>query len=127
MRPLDPPNVNKLYFRIGEVSRIVGIEPSVIRYWETEFPSLRPRRSKTGQRVYTQADLKRIETIKHLRYDLGLTAAGALKVMRGQGLEVRASDDPVVADNERLRASLHALRQQLIDFIEELDREKGNS
>jgi DNA-binding transcriptional MerR regulator len=69
----------KLFYKIGEASRIVGVEPYVLRYWETEFPSLRPRKSKSGQRVYTRKDLDLIIEIKMLLYEQKYTIDGARK------------------------------------------------
>lgn len=67
----------KLYYSISEVSRITGLEPYVLRYWEKEFPSLCPRKSRGGNRTYTQKDIELINRIKHLRTHEKLTIAGA--------------------------------------------------
>jgi DNA-binding transcriptional MerR regulator len=75
---------NKLFFRIGEVSRITGLEPYVLRYWETEFPHLRPDASKSGHRLYTQKDLDNILQVKQLLYKEGFTISGARKRLRGR-------------------------------------------
>lgn len=69
----------KRYFRIGEVSRIIGVEPYVLRYWESEFPQIRPRRADTNQRTYQKKDLEVILRIKQLLYDEKLTIEGARK------------------------------------------------
>ena len=69
---------DRKYYRIGEVSRIVGVEPHVLRFWEREFPQVRPRRI-SGQRLYRQQDIKTIEQIKKLLYHEGYTIAGAKK------------------------------------------------
>ncbi|MCU0691543.1 MAG: MerR family transcriptional regulator [Polyangiaceae bacterium] len=114
----------KLYFRIGEVAEHLGVDTSVLRHWETEFRSLRPRRTTSGQRVYTQADLRRAEEIKRLLYEKGFTTKGAVKVMRDRGIEPRDSADPIAQENEHLRASLFEIRDQLIEFLAELD-DKG--
>jgi DNA-binding transcriptional MerR regulator len=67
----------KLYYRIGEVCKILGVEAYVLRYWETEFPSLAPRKSKAGQRVYRPKDIELLLTIRRLLYEEGFTIAGA--------------------------------------------------
>jgi DNA-binding transcriptional MerR regulator len=69
----------KLYYRIGEVCRILGVEAHVLRYWETEFPSLAPRKSKKGQRVYRPKDIELLLTIRRLLYEERFTIAGARK------------------------------------------------
>ncbi len=73
-RPALP---DKLYFRIGEVSALVGVAPHVLRYWETEFPGVRPEKSPSGQRVYARRDVERLLEIHRLVRDLGYTFDGA--------------------------------------------------
>ncbi len=73
---------NKKYFRIGEVSRIVGVEPYVLRYWESEFPQIRPRRADSNQRTYQRKDLEIIMEIKRLLYEERLTIEGAKKRLK---------------------------------------------
>jgi DNA-binding transcriptional MerR regulator len=68
---------DKRYFRIGEVSRIIGVEPYVLRYWETEFPQIRPLRADTNQRTYQRKDFETILEIKRLLYEEKLTIEGA--------------------------------------------------
>jgi DNA-binding transcriptional MerR regulator len=68
---------DKRYFRIGEVSRIVGVKPYVLRYWESEFPTLRPKRADSRQRVYKREDIETLGAIKKLLYEEKLTIAGA--------------------------------------------------
>ena len=69
----------KLFYKIGEVSRIVGVESYVLRYWETEFPFLSPMKSKSGQRIYTKKDIELILQIKKLLYEKKYTIDGARK------------------------------------------------
>lgn len=71
------PISEKLYYTISEVSKITGIKQYVLRYWETEFPNLRPLKSSSGQRKYKQKDVDRIQQIKQLLYDESYTIAGA--------------------------------------------------
>lgn len=70
---------DKLYFKIGEVCEIVGVEPHVLRYWEQEFPQLAPQKSAAGQRLYRRKDVEIALRIKSLREDEGFTIAGAKK------------------------------------------------
>jgi len=70
---------NKLYYKIREVCRIVGVEAHVLRFWESEFPSLSPPKSKSGQRTYRPKDIELLLRIKHLLYEEGFTIAGARK------------------------------------------------
>jgi len=68
---------DKLYFRVGEVSRLAGVEPYVLRFWESEFPQIRPKRTPSGQRMYRKKDVETILAIRHLLYDLKFTIPGA--------------------------------------------------
>jgi len=72
---------DKLYFRIGEVARLAAIKPYVLRFWETEFPSLGPRKSGTGHRLYRRKDVEQVLEIKRLLYDKRFTIEGARKFM----------------------------------------------
>ena len=65
------------------MSRLTGLEPYVLRYWETEFPQLRPEKGKSGQRIYKKKDLENILRIKQLLYDDGYTISGAKKKLNG--------------------------------------------
>ncbi|HAK87860.1 MAG TPA: MerR family transcriptional regulator [Nitrospiraceae bacterium] len=73
----------KLFYKIGEVSRVVGVESYVLRYWETEFPFLSPRKSKSGQRVYTKKDVDLILQIKKLLYEDKYTIDGVRRKLTG--------------------------------------------
>ena len=75
---------SKLFYRIGEVSKITGLEPYVLRYWETEFPHLRPDKRKSGHRLYTREELHNILQVKQLLYREGYTISGAKRKLRGR-------------------------------------------
>ncbi|OYT73680.1 MAG: MerR family transcriptional regulator [Chloracidobacterium sp. CP2_5A] len=75
---------DKLYFKIGEVCEIVGVEPHVLRYWEQEFPQLAPQKSSAGQRIYRRKDVEIALRIKSLREDEGFTIAGAKKKLSAE-------------------------------------------
>ena len=75
---------HKLYFRIGEVAGLVGVEPHVLRYWEREFRTIRPTKSARGQRVYSRRDVETLMRVRDLLYSEGFTIAGARKkLLRG--------------------------------------------
>jgi DNA-binding transcriptional MerR regulator len=82
---VDPPAKqdipDKLYFRIGDVSRLAGVKAYVLRYWETEFPAIAPKKSGTGQRLYRRKDVELILDIKHLLYEKRFTIEGARKAI----------------------------------------------
>ena len=70
---------NKLYFKIGEVSTITGVEPYVLRYWESEFKAIKPSRTQSKQRIYRRKDVELILEIKKILYEEKFTIAGARK------------------------------------------------
>jgi DNA-binding transcriptional MerR regulator len=76
------PIPDKLFFRIGEVSQLVGVEPYVLRYWESEFPGLSPKKSNTGQRMFRRKDVELLLNIKHLLYNEKFTIEGARKALK---------------------------------------------
>jgi DNA-binding transcriptional MerR regulator len=87
----------KKFFRIGEVSRIIGVEPYVLRYWESEFPQIRPVRADTNQRTYQKKDLELILEIKRLLYEEKLTIEGARQRLK-QRKEKTALADAVLIE-----------------------------
>jgi DNA-binding transcriptional MerR regulator len=78
------PTMEKDFYRIGEVSRLTNLKPFVLRYWETEFPTLEPVKSSSGHRLYRQEDVEMVLRIKRLLYDEGFTIAGARRHLREQ-------------------------------------------
>ena len=73
---------DKRYFRIGEASRIIGVEPYVLRYWESEFPQVRPEWADSNQRTYQREDLENLLTVKKLLYEEKMTIEGAKRRLR---------------------------------------------
>jgi len=76
---------DKLFFKIGEVCELVGVQAHVLRYWETEFPMLQPRKNRAGQRTYRRRDVEMARRIRQLLYDEGFTIAGARKRIATEG------------------------------------------
>ncbi|GAB4483707.1 MAG: hypothetical protein OHK006_05590 [Thermodesulfovibrionales bacterium] len=85
------PVPDKLFYKIGEVSKITGVESYVLRYWETEFPFLKPRKNKSGQRVYIKKDLEVILQIKKMLYQERYTIEGVRKRL-GHGIIAPAAE-----------------------------------
>ena len=81
---------HKLYFRIGEVAGLVGVEPHVLRYWEREFRTIRPTKSARGQRVYSRRDVETLMRVRDLLYSEGFTIAGARKKLQRGGAKDEA-------------------------------------
>ena len=107
---------DKLYFRIGEVSRLCGLPTYVLRFWETEFPQLRPPKSNTGQRTYRRADVENVVRIKKLLYDEGFTIAGARAQLKAEGKKKQAPL-PFLVQSDASLAELKHLRQGLRDIL----------
>lgn len=108
-------NSEKLYYSISEVSKITGLEPYVLRYWEKEFPTLRPKKNRGGNRVYTNKDIEQINRIHHLRSNEKLTIEGARKKLAMK----RHSEEKVTMQNSaRTRTLLGQLRKDVTDLLE---------
>jgi DNA-binding transcriptional MerR regulator len=104
----------KPYFKIGEAARICGVEPYVLRYWETEFRSLRPQKTPSQQRVYRRRDVELLLQIRHLLYNERFTIAGARARLREQGKdEALPSRPPRAVDRETLRK----LKQGIVELL----------
>ncbi len=82
---------DKIYFRIGEVSRLCRLPSYVLRFWETEFPQLKPSKSSTGQRMYRRPDVENVLRIKKLLYEEGFTIAGARQYLRAESKKKQAA------------------------------------
>ncbi|MGC8882603.1 MAG: MerR family transcriptional regulator [Bryobacteraceae bacterium] len=140
-QPVEIPD--KLYFRIGEVSRLTGVKPSVLRFWETEFPQLSPKKSGTNQRLYRRKDIETVLAIKHLLWEKRYTIEGAraalaeMRQQRRQEREARqaapappaaakAAPPPVellqrhlfAPDPERAAAILERVRRELREILD---------
>ena len=112
----------KLYYRIGEVAGIVGVEPHVLRYWETEFRSVRPQKSAKGQRIYSRRDVETLLKVRELLYAHRFTIAGAKRKLREGGIEPIATESAATSEEaERMRAALLTIRGELVSLMHELD------
>ena len=103
---------DKLYFKIGEVSKISGLPSHVLRFWESEFNKIKPRRTASGQRSYTRKDIETILEIKHLLHDKKFTLEGARKYLN---LKTRPDSLPDKGLLEELKAELKNIRDILDD------------
>ncbi len=112
---LEPEIPNKLYFRIGEVAKLAGIKPYVLRFWESEFGSLGPKKSGTGHRLYRRKDVEVVLEIKRLLYERRFTIEGARKV-----LESKPRREAVKAASPRKQADLFSSKST---FYQEIRRE----
>ena len=105
----------KKYYSISEAARITGLEAYVLRYWEKEFPILRPRKNRGGNRLYTSKDIELVNRIKHLRQNEGLTISGArAKLTMRRGGEERIE----ALTKARIRTILGKMRKDVEDLLE---------
>lgn len=106
---------DKLYFRIGEVSKLARLEAYVLRFWETEFPQLKPTKSSTGQRMYRRRDVESILLIKKLLYDEGYTIAGAREKLK---TDTKSAKSPVLPFPKKMvHTDLKRVRQGLQEIL----------
>jgi DNA-binding transcriptional MerR regulator len=115
---------DKNLFRIGEVSRLTGTKAFVLRYWETEFPTLEPVKSSSGHRMYRREDIETVFEIKRLLYEEGFTIAGARRHLAEQHGVAQPGAEISAAPQQRVRERDHELsrtqRKCLLDLREEL-------
>jgi DNA-binding transcriptional MerR regulator len=110
---MQRPIPNKLFFKIGEVCELAGVEPFVLRFWESEFPSLAPQKSKAGHRVYRRKDVEMVMKIKSLLYELGFTIAGARKqLVKGAPVPAQDRDQVLAKVRNDLRDILTLLQRK---------------
>ena len=122
------PIPDKLYYPIREVAEITGVEPYVLRFWEKEFPTIRPPKGGTGQRRYRRKDIETILEIKRLLYDQGFTIAGA----RSQLQKGKAGSEPGTPSSSRSQRAapsaalypiaLHRIRRELNEILTILNK-----
>lgn len=119
---------DKLYFRIGDVAKLCGVETYVLRFWESEFPQLKPNKSGTGQRLYRRRDVELALRIKQLLYADGYTIAGARQVFVAEGREskklaqsdlplARTSSQPPAQSQPVPSEPLRKLRTELREIL----------
>jgi DNA-binding transcriptional MerR regulator len=101
---------DRRYFRIGDASRILGVEPYVLRYWENEFPQLRPGRASSRHRTYQKKDLELVLEIKKLLYEQKMTIEGAKRCLRNKETAARASQTGLL---EEIKSELDQVVQLL--------------
>jgi DNA-binding transcriptional MerR regulator len=104
--------IEKLYYSIGEVAEIFNVAPSLIRFWETEFDVIKPKKNRKGNRQFTREDIDNVRTIYHLVKEKGFTLQGAKEMLR--------NDNQSVRDKMELLESLKNVRSFLVELREKL-------
>ncbi|MBU2487823.1 MAG: MerR family transcriptional regulator [Proteobacteria bacterium] len=103
----------KRYYKISEAARAAGVKPYVLRFWESEFPHIRPTRTRTGQRLYTRSDLDSILFLKKLLYDRKFTIPGAREYLGRMKAGESLAEDRTPVTLEEIAAELAAVRELL--------------
>lgn len=101
-----------MYYSISEVAEMVGVVPYVLRFWEKEFPHIKPRKNRAGNRTYQAKDIQKITQIKRLLYEQGFTIEGARNNLKKEGRQ--ATDDTTA---ERTRELLHEIRLEIENVL----------
>jgi DNA-binding transcriptional MerR regulator len=128
--PQDTTIPDKLYFRIGEVAKLCNVETYVLRFWETEFPQMRPNKSGTGQRLYRKRDVELALHVKTLLHDQGYTIAGARQLMAQEASRARGSQLALLEKEPNTtpaEAKLQKLRGELKDLLGILSAAPGRA
>jgi DNA-binding transcriptional MerR regulator len=121
-QPIEIPN--KLYFRIGDVSKLTNIKQYVLRFWESEFPMLNPKKSGTNQRLYRRKDVETVLEIKHLLYEKRFTIEGARTFLQTRTRNApkpapvkKAKQAALFAMEEPSDAKLAAIKEELSSIL----------
>src|SRR5579863_3807093 len=120
LQPGVPEIPDKLYFKIGEVSELLGVEPYVLRYWESEFPVLSPKKSGTGHRLYRRKDVELLLRIKHLLYEKKFTIEGARLALQAETRSAKPQAAKRVQQELFSEDPLPNIRRELTEILEML-------
>ncbi|MBD3185114.1 MerR family transcriptional regulator [Candidatus Poribacteria bacterium] len=113
-------NPSKIFYKVGEVSQLVGVESYVLRYWEKMFPQLNPEKDDSGQRIYIQSDIDLILQIKHLLHEERYTIDGAKKRLRQ---EKKATDKrKEIENNQEIYETLRNVKNILKEVMAILEK-----
>ncbi len=121
LEPVRPEIPDKLYFRIGEVSRLAGVKPHVLRFWETEFPALNPKKSGSGHRLYRRKDVEVVLEIRKLLYEDRFTIEGARRAIEIWEANQRRHPPPPPRQGDLFSnpmAALEEIRRELTELVD---------
>jgi DNA-binding transcriptional MerR regulator len=118
LQPGTPEVPDKLYFKIGEVSELLGVEPYVLRYWETEFAVLSPKKSGAGHRLYRRKDVELLLRIKHLLYEKKFTIEGARMYLQATSRNGKSRTAGLAQGDLFTTDPLPDIRRELADILE---------
>ena len=107
-------NIKRLYYSISDVSKMTGLKQYVLRYWETEFSQLNPKKNKAGNRTYKQSDIDFIEKIKDLLYKRKFTIKGALQHLKND--TVLKTDQTVTINSDKQKILFQKIKTEIIEI-----------
>jgi DNA-binding transcriptional MerR regulator len=110
----------KRYYSISEVSNMLGIKAHILRYWETEFPMLKPRKNRAGNRAYTEHDIKTVMMIKTLLYEEKYTIEGAKKYLKSRHDVIEDQQIQIPFARIKVKNELKEIREDLVEVIEKV-------
>ena len=111
----------RVYFRIGEVSSLVGVDTHVLRYWESEFKVIKPRRAKSKQRLYRKKDVENLLRIRALLHDEGYTIAGARRLLKSPGRKKSLANKKMLAKKPNSDQNhLDEIKQELEEILQKI-------
>ena len=110
----------KRYYSISEVADMTGLKAHILRYWEGEFPKLRPRKNRAGNRAYTERDIKIVLLIKKLLYDDKYTVEGAKKSLKLKGVDLDSAQLEIPFGKVKKKNELKKIRNELLELIDKV-------
>ena len=110
--PYKEREIEKQYYTIGEVAEMFDVAASLIRFWETEFEQLNPKKNKKGNRQYTKQDIETLRTIYHLVKERGYTIQGAKEVLKNKSVQTKDKIE-IIESLEKVKAFLVGIKEQL--------------
>ncbi len=110
--PYKEKEIEKQYYTIGEVAALFDVAPSLIRFWETEFDQLKPKKSKKGNRQYTQKDIEELRSVYHLVKERGFTIQGARELLKNKSVQTKDKIE-IIQSLEKVRSFLVGIKEQL--------------
>ncbi|WP_026464591.1 MerR family transcriptional regulator [Adhaeribacter aquaticus] len=110
--PFKEKDIEKQYYSIGEVAAMFEVAPSLIRFWETEFEVLRPKKSKKGNRLFTPKDIENLRIVYHLVKERGFTIQGAREVLKNKGVQTKDKFE-IIQSLEKVREFLIGIKNQI--------------
>jgi len=110
--PFKEKEIEKQYYSIGEVAAMLEVAPSLIRFWETEFEMLKPRKSKKGNRLFTPQDIENLRIVYHLVKERGFTIQGAREILKNKSVLTKEKYE-IIQSLEKVRSFLVGIKDQL--------------